>query len=263
MPNMQNIIEITNASVYRQQNEVFSDLSITIPEGCNTAILGPNGAGKSTLLKLLSRELYPVQRVGSSVRIYGQERWDVWALRAHFGLVSQDLQQQYMGNVRGLSIILSGYYSSNNIWDHQQFREADVEHAYDIMHTLGITELKDRLYATLSTGEQRRFLLGRALVHDPDALVLDEPTSGLDVKACFQYLAIIRGLMQAGKTIVLVTHHIHEIPPEVSRVVLLKEGKIVADGEKADICTDANLSMLFDTSVHLVQANGYYQAMPG
>ena len=263
MPNMQNIIEITNASVYRQQNEVFSDLSITIPEGCNTAILGPNGAGKSTLLKLLSRELYPVQRVGSSVRIYGQERWDVWALRAHFGLVSQDLQQQYMGNVRGLSIILSGYYSSNNIWDHQQFREADVERAYDIMHTLGITELKDRLYATLSTGEQRRFLLGRALVHDPDALVLDEPTSGLDVKACFQYLAIIRGLMQAGKTIVLVTHHIHEIPPEVSRVVLLKEGKIVADGEKADICTDANLSMLFDTSVHLVQANGYYQAMPG
>ena len=263
MPNMQNIIEITNASVYRQQNEVFSDLSVTIPEGCNTAILGPNGAGKSTLLKLLSRELYPVQRAGSSVRIYGQERWDVWALRAHFGLVSQDLQQQYMGNVRGLSIILSGYYSSNNIWDHQEFREADVERAYDIMQTLGITELKERLYASLSTGEQRRFLLGRALVHDPDALVLDEPTSGLDVKACFQYLAIIRGLMQAGKTIVLVTHHIHEIPPEVSRVVLLKEGKIVADGAKSDICTDANLSMLFDTSVHLVQANGYYQAMPG
>jgi iron complex transport system ATP-binding protein len=261
--NNQNIIEITNVSVYRQQNEVFSDLSIAIPEGCNTAILGPNGAGKSTLLKLLSRELYPVQREGSSVRIYGQERWDVWALRAHFGLVSQDLQQQYMGNVRGLSIILSGYYSSNNIWDHQEFREADVERAYDIMHTLGITELKERLYSTLSTGEQRRFLLGRALVHDPDALVLDEPTSGLDVKACFQYLAIIRGLMQAGKTIVLVTHHIHEIPPEVSRVVLLKEGHIVADGEKSDICTDANLSMLFDTSVHLVEHNGYYQAMPG
>jgi iron complex transport system ATP-binding protein len=168
-----------------------------------------------------------------------------------------------MGNVRGLSIILSGYYSSNNIWDHQEFRDADIERAYDIMHTLGITELKDRLYASLSTGEQRRFLLGRALVQDPDALVLDEPTSGLDLKACFQYLALIRGLMQAGKTIVLVTHHIHEIPPEVSRVVLLKEGKIIADGAKSDICTDANLSMLFDTAVHLVQANGYYQAMPG
>ncbi len=149
MPNMHNIIEITNASVYRQQNEVFSDLSITIPEGCNTAILGPNGAGKSTLLKLLSRELYPVQRAGSCVRIYGQERWDVWALRAHFGLVSHDLQQQYMGNVRGLSIILSGYYSSNNIWDHQEFQAADIERGYDIMHTLGITELKDRLPATL------------------------------------------------------------------------------------------------------------------
>ena len=259
---MQNIIEIHNASVYRQQTPVFSDLSLAIQEGCHTAILGPNGAGKSTLLKLLSRDLYPVRRAGSYVRVYGQERWDVWELRTHFGLVSHDLQQQYMGSVRGLSVILSGYHSSNNIWGHQEFSQADVERAYQLMETLGITDLKDRTFGTMSTGEQRRFLLGRALVHDPDTLVLDEPTSGLDLKACFQYLRIIRKLMQSGKTVVLVTHHIHEIPPEVSRVVLLKEGKVVGDGEKAKVCTDANLSALFDTPVHLVQANGYYQALP-
>ena len=262
MPNSQNIIEIHNASVYRQQNQVFSDLSLTIEQGCNTAILGPNGAGKSTLLKLLSRDLYPVQRTGSYVRVYGEERWDVWELRAHFGLVSHDLQQQYMGNVRGLSVILSGYHSSNNIWAHQEFSQPDIERAYQIMETLSITALKDRAYGAMSTGEQRRFLLGRALVHDPDTLVLDEPTSGLDLKACFQYLGIIRHLMQTGKTVVLVTHHIHEIPPEISRVVLLKAGQVVADGVKTEVCTEANLSALFDTPVHLVQANGYYQALP-
>ena len=263
MPNPQNIIEITNATVYRQHNRVFDRLSLSIDEGCQTAILGPNGAGKSTLLKLLSRELYPVRQAGSTIRIYGQERWDVWALRGHFGLVSHDLQREYMGSVAGLSVILSGYYSSNNIWGHQDFSPANIERAYELMHQLDITALKDRPFSTLSTGEQRRFLLGRALVHDPDTLVLDEPTSGLDLKTCFQYLATIRRLMQTGKTIVLVTHHIHEIPPEISRVVLLKHGRVVADGDKAELFTDANLSRLFDTSVHLLQANGYYQAIPG
>ena len=263
MPNPHNIIEITNATVYRQQTRVFNKLSLSIAEGCQTAILGPNGAGKSTLLKLLSRELYPVRRPGSRVRVYGQERWDVWALRRRFGLVSHDLQREYMGSVPGLSVILSGYYSSNNIWGHQDFSPTHVERAYELMDQLDITALKDRPFSSLSTGEQRRFLLGRALVHDPDTLVLDEPTSGLDLKTCFQYLAIIRRLMQTGTTLVLVTHHIHEIPPEISRVILLKYGRVVADGDKAELFTDARLSRLFDTPVHLLQAKGYYQAIPG
>jgi len=115
----------------------------------------------------------------------------------------------------------------------------------------------------MSTGEQRRLLLGRALIHDPEALVLDEPTSGLDLQACFQYLEIVRALMRAGKTIVLVTHHIHEIPPEISRVVLLKNGSVAADGEKARLLTSETLSRLFDTPIQIVQVNGFYQALPG
>ena len=147
------------------------------------------------------------------------------------------------------------------------YRSAAVDlakHAADrLIEKLGVTELRERTFSAMSTGEQRRFLLGRALIHDPDALVLDEPTSGLDLKACFQYLAIVRGLMQSGKTVILVTHHIHEIPPEVSRVVLLKGGEVIADGEKPETLTSKNLSSLFDTPVELVQANGFYQAIPG
>lgn len=191
---MQKIIEIKNVTAYRGQTRVFDDLSLEITQGCNTAILGPNGAGKSTLLNLLSREIYPVQRDGSYVRVFGSERWNVWELRAHFGIVSHDLQQQYMGNVLGMNVILSGYSSSIDTAAHQQFSAEDRERADRLMHMLGVVELKDRTFSAMSTGEQRRFLLGRALINDPHTLVLDEPTSGLDLKACFRYLDIIRGL---------------------------------------------------------------------
>ena len=260
---MQPIIEIHKATVYRGQRCVFNNLSLVIPYQSNTAILGPNGAGKSTLLKLLARELYPVQQDGSFIRIFGQERWNVWDLRTHFGIVSHDLQQQYLTHTRGINVILSGYYSSNDIAEHHRFSADDKERVASVMQQLGISELQERRFGEMSTGEQRRFLLGRALINNPATLVLDEPTSGLDLKACFQYLDIIRKLIRDGKTIILVTHHIHEIPPEIRRVILLKDGKIIADGEKSVIFANHQLSALFDTPVELVHANGFYQPIPG
>ena len=259
---MQKILEISNATVYRGVTRVFEDLSLEIALGSNTAILGPNGAGKSTLLKMLSRELYPVARDGSSVRLFGQERWNVWDLRSRLGIVSHDLQSQYRRSTRGFHVILSGLYSSIDVLPHQQFTPEDYQRANQLIELLGVADLKDTAIETMSTGEQRRFLLGRALINDPDVLVLDEPTSGLDLKSCFQYLDIVRGLMRSGKTVILVTHHIHEIPPEVSRVVLLKNGKVIGDGEKTRILTSERLSFLFDTPVQLVQMNGFYLAVP-
>jgi iron complex transport system ATP-binding protein len=258
-----NIVDIKHAAVYRGDIQVFTDLSLEIPLGCHTAILGPNGAGKSTLLKLLSRELHPVHREGSYVRLFGQEQWNVWTLRTRLGIVSHDLQHQYLDHVSGTDIVLSGRYASIGVYKHQHFNEQDRLRASQIIKDLGVMHLKDRTFSEMSTGEQRRFLLGRALIHQPSALLFDEPTSGLDLKACMQYLDIVRSLMHQGKTIVLVTHHIHEIPPEVSRVVLLKQGTIIADGKKPDVLTAANLSMLFETPLEVVQANGFYQVMPG
>lgn len=260
---MPNLLEIKNATVYRGIHEVFSNLSLALPQGCHTAILGPNGAGKSTLLKLLARDLYPVQREDSYVRLFGQERWDVWELRAHFGIVSHELQQQYLSTTRGVNVILSGYYSSVDLPWHQHPSEEDRDRAQQVMRTLGITGLSNRILGEMSTGEQRRFLLGRALVNNPDTLVLDEPTSGLDINACFQYLDTIRGLMQKGKTVILVTHHIHEIPPEIEQLVLIKHGRILAHDQKEQLLTDATLSQLFDTPIKLLRHNGFYQALPG
>ena len=131
------------------------------------------------------------------------------------------------------------------------------------MNLLGIGDLKSRQFSTMSTGEQRKFLLARALVHDPEVLVLDEPTSGLDLRACFQYLEIIQSLMSTGKNVILVTHHVHEIPPEITRAILLKEAKVVDDGDKTKILTSKSLSKLFDRPIKIIEENGFYQALPG
>jgi iron complex transport system ATP-binding protein len=256
-----NIIEIQNADIYQGANQVFADLSLQIPTGCPTALLGPNGAGKTTLLKLLSGEIRAASHKGS-VRLFGREQWNLWEVRAQLGIVSHDLQRDYMNSVRGGEVILSGYDSSIGLYRHQEFSAEQRKRAEEVMARLGIAVLQERRFSEMSAGEQRRFLLGRALVHDPGTLVLDEPTSGLDLRACFQYLDLVQGLIRQGKTILLVTHHIHEIPPEVERVILLKAGRVIADGKKADLLTSERLTALFDTPVKLAQANGWYQVLP-
>lgn len=256
-------IEIERATVYRGDTCVFHDLSLVIDEGTHAAILGPNGAGKSTFLKLLAGEIHPVPHDETHIRLFGEERWNVWDVRKRLGLVSHDLQHQYMEQVTGLKVVLSGYYASIGTYGYQDFTYAQISRAHAVMEELGIGFLIDRRFADMSTGEQRRCLLGRALVHDPVALVLDEPTSGLDLTATFHYLDLVRGFMKKGKTVLLVTHHIHEIPPEVERVLLLKEGRVLEDGDKARVLTEANLSLLFGCPVALAQANGWYQALPG
>ncbi len=257
------ILEIQHATVYRGETRVFSDFSFALQEGEHAAIVGPNGAGKSTLLKLLAGGVHPLPLDETHIRIFGEEGGSVWDVRKRLGIVSHDLQKDYLICAEGLNVILSGYYASNDTYEYQEFSEAQVARAREIMKELGVEPLAGRRFGHLSTGEQRRFLLGRALVHDPSVLVLDEPTSGLDLKACFQYLDLLRAQIRKGKTVLLVTHHLHEIPPEIERVMLLKGGEIVADGAKANLLTDVNLSRLFDQPVTLVRANGWYQALPG
>lgn len=257
------IIDIQRATVYRGNNRVFTDFSLSLQEGEHVAILGPNGAGKSTFLKLLSGEVHPLALDHSHVRLFGEEHWNVWDVRKKLGIVSSDLQRDYLICAEGRNVVLSGFYASNDTYDHQTFSPAQIRRADEVMRDLTIESFATRHFGHLSTGEQRRFLLGRALVHDPPVLVLDEPTSGLDVKSCFQYLDLVRAQIGKGKTVVLVTHHLHEIPPEIDRVIFLKGGKILADGRKSAFLTNDHISILFDRRIVLAKANGWYQALPG
>ncbi len=257
------IIDIQHATVYRGDTLVFSDFSFLLQAGEHAAIVGPNGAGKSTLLKLLSGEIHPLALDETRVRLFGAERWSVWDIRKKLGIVSYDLQRDYLICAEGRNVVLSGFYASNDTYDHQTFTRDQASRADEVMRELGVESFATRVFGHLSTGEQRRFLLARALVHDPPVLVLDEPTSGLDLKSCFQYLDLVRAQMHKGKTVVLVTHHLHEIPPEIDRIIFLKNGKILADGQKSALLTNDRISPLFDRPIVLAQANGWYQALPG
>jgi iron complex transport system ATP-binding protein len=258
------LIQIRNATIYRGDTCVFEDLNLEIEQHEATAILGPNGSGKTTLLKLINRELYAVRRENSQVRILGRETWNVWELRSHIGIVSHDLQAGYRPTTIGLNVVLSGYLSSVGIHGTlaRRITPGQIERAREVMHELGVDSLADTPLRKMSTGQQRRCLLARALVHDPDTLILDEPTAGLDIAASFDYLARIRRLAENGRNLVLVTHLLNEIPPEIERVIMLREGRIVTDGPKDEVLTETNLRQTYDTDIRVATVDGYYLAYP-
>ena len=256
------LIEITHATVCRGDNRVFDDFSLTLSQHESVVILGPNGAGKTTLLKLLMREIYPLWRDHPVIRILGKERNDIWELRRQLGIISADLQEHYSPEVLGRQVVLSGFFSSVGVWGHHRLTDEQHQRVEAVLSQLEVKDLADRAFGELSSGQQRRLLLGRALVNAPAHLILDEPTSGLDLSATFQYLQTMRELIRSGHTLVLVTHHIHEIPPEVTRVVMLNQGKVWADGEKTEMLTESRLSSLYGVDVRLVESAGWYQVMP-
>ena len=261
----QQLIDIRDATIWRGKTRVFDKLTLRIARHERVAILGPNGSGKTTLLKTINRELYPVKREGSWVRILGRERWNVWELRRHIGIVSHDLQQRYRPATTALEVVLSGFLSSIGIHGilGDRIDEERIAAAHDILEQLGIAELAATPLRSMSTGQQRRCLLGRALVHRPDTLIFDEPTSGLDFAASFDYLARVRALARAGCNIIIVTHHLDEIPPEVGRVVVLDRGSIAADGPKDSVLTPELLSRVYGTRIAVARIDGYYLAYPG
>ncbi len=260
---MTNVLHITRADIYRGLNKVFDNLNLCIPVGQNTAIIGPNGAGKTTLLRTISRDLYPHLRDGGAMQIFGQSSWNVWELRKRLGIVSLDLQQNFNPVTAGAGIVRTGFFSSLANFSHQKLTETQIRIADQRMEELGIKELRDRKFLKMSTGEQRRFLLARALVTDPDALILDEPTTGMDLPTKFQYLDTVARLIAQGKTIIIVTHHIDEIPPSIEHIVLLKSGHVMIEGSKRDVLNGQNLTKLFDVPIRVVEEDGWYRALPG
>jgi iron complex transport system ATP-binding protein len=259
------LIEVKNATIWRGTTCVFEHLDLDIAQHERVAILGPNGSGKTTLLKTINRELYPVVAEGSWVKILGRDHWNVWELRKHIGIVSHDLHHRYTPTTTALEVVVSGFYSSIGVHGTlaSQVNREQLARADDTLHMLGIAGLRSTPLRLMSTGQQRRCLLGRALVHRPDTLILDEPTSGLDFAASFDYLRRIRELSRTGHNIVIVTHHLNEIPPEVERVIVLQGGKIVADGDKATVLTADVLSAAYETPIRVAELDGYFLAYPG
>jgi iron complex transport system ATP-binding protein len=260
------LIELRHVSVVRDLDRpnarpALDDVSLSIDAGEHVCILGPNGCGKSTLIKTMTRECYPLARSESAVRILGRERWNVFELRERLGIVTPDLLAACATDATGRDVVLSGFFSSTRIVRHHAPSADQAAHADALLARFGVAQLADVPVARLSSGEAKRVLIARALVHDPSSLLFDEPGNALDVAARAALLDTMSSLARSGIGIVLVTHHVEEIIPEIDRVIMLKAGRVFADGPKSEVLTSERLSALFGIDVRVDSRNGAYRLL--
>jgi len=253
------LLAFRHISVVLGGNRVLQDITLTIGAGEHVAILGPNGCGKSTLIKTITRECYPLAEPASSLTVLGRDTWNVFELRPLLGIVSSELMQRCTREITGREMVLSGFFSSIGVQPYHPITAAMTEKTNQVLEILGAGHLADREMTGMSTGEAHRLLIGRALVHDPLALLLDEPSNSLDFRAALELRDTLRKLAQAGTGILMVTHHLSDILPEIDRVILMGKGRIFADGPKSELLTTERLTELFGLPVNVAQRDGYYQ----
>ena len=237
---------------------VLDDFSLRVHVHEHVAVLGPNGCGKSTLIKTITRECYPMVREGSSMTILGEKSWNVFELRSLLGIVSNDLMSSCTGDASGLDVVLSGFFSSTRIFPNHTVDPERKKLAEAALAQLGVSHLAERAVAEMSSGEAKRVLIARALVHKPRALLFDEPCNSLDILAQHGLRETMRSLANSGIGIILVTHELPDVVPEIERVVLMSNGRLVADGRKEEVLQANSLGNLFGLKVELGRREGYY-----
>lgn len=252
------LLDFRNIRVMRGQKIALDDFSLRVGADEHVAILGPNGCGKSTLIKTITRECYPLAQPEASMSILGQDSWDVFSLRSLLGIVSNDLMLSCTGDACGRDVVLSGFFSSTAIYPNHTVDPKQSEMAEAALAELQISHLAGRPVCEMSSGEARRVLIARALVHKPRALLFDEPCNSLDLAAQQKVRHTMSALARSGTAIMLVTHELADIVPEIQRVVLMSRGHIVADGPKEEILEVDRLAGLFGVSVEMARRDGHY-----
>jgi iron complex transport system ATP-binding protein len=251
-------IELRNVSVVRSGRVVLHELNLRIEAGEHVAIMGPNGSGKSTLIKTITRELYPLYDRSSSMELFGQGTWNVSELRSMLGIVSNDIDPFLGRAITGHEAVLSGFFSSVGLSRHQEIKAGMSEKSDELLARLEIGHLGDRVMGEMSSGEARRVMIARALVHDPKALLFDEPSNSLDVFAQMELRRTMSLLAQSGIGLLLITHHLPDVVPEIERVIFMRGGRIVGDGSKPELLTADGLGALFGCPVQVTRQDGYY-----
>jgi iron complex transport system ATP-binding protein len=244
-------LELRQVNVARGDRVVLHDVNLEVRTGEHVAILGPNGCGKSTLIMAITCQVYPIFAPGMRVRIFGRERWDLTQLRRHFGVVSADLPGERTAVTTGRDAVIAGFFSASTLWPNLHVTNEMRERAQEALERMEAVHLAGQLVGEMSAGEKRRIQIARALVHRPRQLLLDEPSNALDLAAQRELRETLRRLAREGTGLVLVTHHLGDILPEIDRIILMRSGRIVGDGPRRDLLTEARLSELFNTPVRI------------
>lgn len=257
-------LKLQRVSVARGAATVLHDVNLQVQRGECVAILGPNGCGKSTLIKTMTRELYPLALPGTSIAIFGRERWDVTELRRRLGVVTSETLGSSALATKAFDVVLTGFFSSTTLWPNLLVTPAMRLAAQAGIEQVGAAAFAQQELGTLSAGQQKRILIARALVASGDAagrvLLLDEPSNALDLAAQAELRQTMRRLAQEGAGIILVTHHIADIVPEINRVIFMQNGRITGDGARETMLTEAALSGLFGVRVNLAERDGFFHA---
>jgi iron complex transport system ATP-binding protein len=253
-------LELAHVNVARGDNVVLHDINLSVNTGEHIAILGPNGCGKSTLIKTITCECYPIAKEETRVSIFGRERWDLTELKKRLGVVSAELPGKATLQTTGRDAVLTGFFSSSTLWPNLAVTDAMRARTDEVMEQIDAAGLAEKLVGEMSAGQQRRVMIGRALVASAGMLLLDEPSNALDLASQADLRGLLRRLAQQGTGILLITHHIADIPPEIDRILMMREGRIIADGAKSELLTAERLSGLFKTEVELTERDGFYHA---
>jgi iron complex transport system ATP-binding protein len=254
------LIDFARVTLRRGGNVLVGPVTWAVELDERWVVLGPNGAGKTSLLRIAAAAEHPSS---GTAFVLGERlgRVDMAELRARVGLSSSALAQRVPGAEVVRDLVVSAGYAVLGRW-REKYEDVDYERALDMLESLGAEHLADRTYETLSEGERKRVLIARALMTDPELLLLDEPAAGLDLGGREELVARLADLAADpdAPAIVLVTHHVEEIPPGFSHCLLLSEGKVVAAGLLPDVLTGENLSRAFGQSIALDMIDGRYFA---
>ena len=249
-------LEMREVNVARGERVVLHNINLTIRTGEHVAILGPNGCGKSTLILTMTCQLYPIVQPRMHVRIFGRERWDLVQLRRHFGIVSAspmggELPGERTAVTSGLDAVIAGFFSASTVWPNLRVTDEMRARAWEALERIEAKHLATQLVGAMSAGEKRRIMIARALVHRPQQLLLDEPSNALDLAAQRELRETLRGLAREGTGLIMVTHHLSDILPEIERIILMRDGRIVGDGPREQLLTEPRLSELFQAPIRI------------
>ncbi|MDR3404630.1 MAG: ABC transporter ATP-binding protein [Chthoniobacter sp.] len=251
------ILSVSNLTIRRGETRILDDLSWTVHRGEHWVILGANGSGKTSLLSSLTGYLSPTSGVISVLgQTFGETDWR--DLRTHIGIVSSSVRQMMADHEPALTTVISGKYAMIDYWG--RIKSADRLAATRILRDVEATYLAERRWEVLSQGERQRILIGRALMARPRLLILDEPCAGLDPVAREHFLAFIQrlGSRRGAPALIFVTHHVEEIVPVFTHALLLRQGRVLASGEKKAVLNSAHLSATFDAPLRLAHQRGRY-----
>ncbi len=248
--------EAENINCFKNGYRVLKDLNLKISYSENVILIGPNGSGKSSLIEVINRNIYPVITNKSKLKIFNKELINLWELRKRISTVNNDIKNRINPNLQVFDLILSGLYGRYCFIKNKS--ERDSYKVEKIIKKMNISNLSKKYFSHLSDGEKQISLIARALIKKPDILILDEPIANLDYKSKFLVVDKINELSKLNAKIFCVTHDISTITKIYDRVIMLKDGKIIADGHQKTVLNSENLNNLYGIDVELTKNDGLW-----